>query len=391
MNKKLLCAALLAGLGVAQAASAQDATTQTASAQDATTQTYDNRWYVTSSVGADIQDSNRYTRNIPFVTLGFGRFISPLWSLDGELNYAIHPTFKGRNNINPANPNFYNVKGRDLNWNQEGISLDLRRHFIRDGRSWNPYLLGGIGYQRSQEEYDNFPNPNSPARNNHGNVAAKVGIGLQGDLGRVAIRTELAARFDANSHSHIQPNDSYFTDVLASIGVVIPLGAAPQAPVAPAPVAAPNCADMDDDGDGVNNCNDKCPGSQAGQTIGPDGCPVPVSIDLKGVNFDFDKSKLRPDAIVILNQAIDILKRYPQLKVEVAGHTDLCGSDAYNQKLSERRATAVYNYLTGNGIDAARLVGPTGYGESRPLEQTPQTLPACKSETNRRTELNVQN
>ena len=74
--------------------------------------------------------------------------------------------------------------------------------------------MGGIGYQRSQEEYDNFPNPNSPARNNHGNVAAKVGIGLQGDLGRVAIRTELAARFDANSHSHIQPNDSYFTDVL---------------------------------------------------------------------------------------------------------------------------------------------------------------------------------
>ena len=47
---------------------------------------------------------------------------------------------------------------------------------------------------------------------------------------------------------------------------------------------------MDDDGDGVNNCDDKCPGSQAGQTIGPDGCPVPVSIDLKGVNFDFDKS-----------------------------------------------------------------------------------------------------
>ena len=380
MNKKLLCAALLAGLGVAQAASAQDTTTQT----------YDNRFYVTGSVGYDFQDSNRFTKDIPFVTLGFGRFISPLWSLDGELNYAIHPTFKGRNNINPLNPN-PNASGNDLNWNQEGISLDLRRHFIRDGRSWNPYLLGGIGYQRSQEEYDNFPNPDSPARSNHGNVAAKVGIGLQGDLGRVKIRTELAARFDANSHSHIQPNDSYFTDVLASVGVVIPLGAEPMAAVAPAPVAAPNCADMDDDGDGVNNCNDKCPGSQAGQTIGPDGCPVPVSIDLKGVNFDFDKSKLRPDAIVILNQAIDILKRYPDLKVEVAGHTDLCGSDAYNQKLSERRAKAVYSYLTANGIDAARLVGPNGYGESRPLEQTPQTLPACKSETNRRTELNVQN
>jgi len=147
----------------------------------------------------------------------------------------------------------------------------------------------------------------------------------------------------------------------------------------------------DDDGDGVNNCDDKCPGSQAGQTIGPDGCPVPVSIDLKGVNFDFDKSTLRPDAVAILNEAIEILKRYPDLKVEVAGHTDSIGSDAYNQSLSERRAKAVYAYLTANGIDAGRLVGPVGYGESRPLVQTAQTKPDCMNETNRRTELNVQN
>ena len=137
---------------------------------------------------------------------------------------------------------------------------------------------------------------------------------------------------------------------------------------------------MDDDGDGVNNCDDKCPGSQAGQTIGPDGCPVPVSIDLKGVNFDFDKSTLRPDAVAILNEAIEILKRYPELKVEVAGHTDQCGKDAYNQGLSERRAQAVYDYLTSNGIDAARLIGPNGYGESRPLEDLGQDdVRACKS------------
>jgi OOP family OmpA-OmpF porin len=51
----------------------------------------------------------------------------------------------------------------------------------------------------------------------------------------------------------------------------------------------------------------------------------------------------------------------------------------------------VYDYLTSHGVDASRLAGPNGYGESRPLENTPQTLPACKSERNRRTELNVQN
>jgi OOP family OmpA-OmpF porin len=51
----------------------------------------------------------------------------------------------------------------------------------------------------------------------------------------------------------------------------------------------------------------------------------------------------------------------------------------------------VYDYLTSNGIDASRLTGPNGYGESRPLENLGDDFPGCKSETNRRTELNVQN
>jgi len=211
---------------------------------------------------------------------------------------------------------------------------------------------------------------------------------LERELGK-AIRGNV--RFDAGSRLLYSTDASMYQ--MEPVGVVIPLGPEPMAPVAPAPVA-PSCADMDDDGDGVNNCNDKCPGSQAGQTIGPDGCPVPVSIDLKGVNFDFDKATLRPDAVSILNEAIEILKRYPDLKVEVAGHTDSIGSDAYNQKLSERRAKTVYDYLTSNGVDAARLVGPTGYGESRPIAPNTNEDGSDNPEgraRNRRTELNVQN
>jgi OOP family OmpA-OmpF porin len=361
MNKKLLCAALLGGLGVAQAASAQ---------------TFDDRWYLTGDVGYNYQDNSRDTENAMFAAIGVGKFINQNWSLDGQLNWQ-----------NPKQNH-----SEDLWWSQYGVSLDLRRHFIAEGRTWNPYILMGLGYQRHEEEYVNFADPaNSPGERDGGNLAGKFGLGLQGDLGRVGLRTELAVRFDMDGDAlDAEGGDlgsDNFSDVLASVGVVIPLG--PE-PVAPTP-AAPSCSDMDSDGDGVNDCDDKCPGSQAGQTIGPDGCPVQVSIDLKGVNFDFDKSTLRPDAIAILNEAVDILKRYPDLRVEVAGHTDLCGTDAYNQSLSERRARAVYDYLTSNGIDAGRLVGPNGYGESRPLVQTPQTLPDCKNETNRRTELNVQN
>jgi len=361
MKIRLLSTALLAGLAFAQVAGAQE---------------FDDRWYVTGSAGMNIQDNDRGTRNAPFAGLGVGKFLNQDWSLDGELNYQ--------------NPN--NDANQDLNWSQYGVSLDLRRHFTAEGRNWAPYVLMGLGYQRSEEEFDAFPNPNSPGQREEGNLAAKVGVGIQSALAgkRVAVRTELAYRADFDDGSVSAPSEDWFGDLLASVGVVIPLGAPTVAAPPPAP-AAPSCADLDDDGDGVNNCDDKCPDSQAGQTIGPDGCPVPVSIDLKGVNFDFDKSNLRPDAVSILSEATEILKRYPELKVEVAGHTDQCGKDAYNQKLSERRATAVYDYLTSNGVDASRLQGPIGYGESRPLEDKGQAFPGCKSEINRRTELNVQN
>src|SRR5690606_26566690 len=253
-----------------------------------------------------------------------------------------------------------NCSGEDLRWSQYGISFDTRYHFASADRAWNPYLLAGLGYQREEVEYSNFPDPASPVRVEEGGVSGKLGVGMQGGSGRAKFRAELAYRastaMDDTAPAQVlddpPPNrddgPDWFGDVLASVGVVIPLGPEPTAPVAPAPVA-PSCAGMDGDGDGVNDCDDRCPGSQAGQTIGPDGCAVAVSIDLKGVNFDFDKSTLRPDAVSILNEAIEILKRYPELKVEVAGHTDSKGTDAYNQALSERRATAVYDYLTSNG------------------------------------------
>jgi len=360
MKIRLLSTAMLAGLAFSQVAGAQE---------------FDDRWYLTGTAGMNIQDNDRGTRNAPFGALGVGKFLNQNWSLDGELNYQ--------------NPN--NDANQDLNWSQYGVSLDLRRHFTAEGRNWAPYLLMGLGYQRSEEEFDAFPSVNSPGQREEGNLAAKVGVGIQSAIAgkRAAIRTELAYRADFDDGSISAPNEDWFGDILASVGVVIPLGA-PAVAAPPAPVA-PSCADLDDDGDGVNNCDDKCPDSQAGQTIGPDGCPVPVSIDLKGVNFDFDKATLRPDAVSILSEATEILKRYPELRVEVAGHTDQCGKDAYNQKLSERRATAVYDYLTSNGVDASRLQGPIGYGESRPLEDKGQAFPGCKSEINRRTELNVQN
>jgi OOP family OmpA-OmpF porin len=228
-------------------------------------------------------------------------------------------------------------------------------------------------------------NPNPTKRDTN----YKFGAGLQDDFtDRVGMRAEVERYRIDDAVGNKGDID------LASLGLVVRLGPAVETPIGPAPVPTSDCSTMDEDGDGVNNCDDKCPGSQAGQTIGPDGCPVPLTIDLKGVNFDFDKATLRPDGVVILDEAIAILGRYPQLRVEVAGHTDSIGSDQYNQDLSERRARTVYDYLTGHGIDAGRLMGPNGYGESRPI--APNTNPDGSDNPegrarNRRSELNVQN
>jgi outer membrane protein OmpA-like peptidoglycan-associated protein len=87
----------------------------------------------------------------------------------------------------------------------------------------------------------------------------------------------------------------------------------------------------------------------------------------KKVHFEFDKAVIRPISFRILDAVVDIMKQNPDIrKVQVEGHCDAKGSDAYNEKLSQRRANAVRDYLIAHGVEADRLVA-IGYGESRPV------------------------
>jgi len=92
--------------------------------------------------------------------------------------------------------------------------------------------------------------------------------------------------------------------------------------------------------------------------------PKPLAV-LKGPHFDFDKSSLRPTGKEKVAEVARHLKEHPDMRVSVEGHTDSVGTDAYNQKLSERRAKTVRDELVMDGVEASRIA-TVGYGESKP-------------------------
>ncbi len=381
MKKNLLGLALLSAVSLSQVAVAQE---------------YDNRWYLSGSAGVLVTDQDRQLTNAPLFGIGFGKRVSPNWAFDFEYNRA-DPSWEHDFVLGLEQALLVPVDPTDVKI--EALEATARYYFVKADRKWDPYLAFGLGYEQNSGSAiidDSFK-----IEFDDNGWLGRLGAGVQTHrMKRVDVRLEAGLRFAGEKDYSASISDGEggsedldiiegdsFLDYYATASLLVKLGNLP-VPVVAAPIT---CDTQDSDGDGVNDCNDKCPGSTAGQTIGADGCPVKLTIDLKGVNFDFDKATLRPDAIVILDEAVAVLAKYPELRFEVAGHTDLCGKDTYNQDLSQRRAQTVYDYLTSKGIDSARMVGPNGYGESRPLETTEQTSPACKNETNRRTELNVQN
>jgi len=123
--------------------------------------------------------------------------------------------------------------------------------------------------------------------------------------------------------------------------------------------------ELDSDGDGVTDSQDKCPDTPKGDRVDAVGCSFKEEIKLPGVAFETGKAELKPDSLAALEVAIATLKRYPELNVEVAGHTDSRGSDAFNLDLSGRRADTVLKYLQDAGVTNA--ITARGYGERQPV------------------------
>lgn len=361
MKRNTLFALIVLGLGGIGVAQAQDVSS----------------WYLAPRIGVDVPDDGRTTKTSLFSGLGLGTWVNPNFAMDFE--YGIN------------NAEFKSGSPRDGHqW--ESVQLDVAgRYFFGEiGSGWRPYVVGGVGALR-HKAYSGFLLGDSFYSKAGGwDPMATLGLGIQYNISdRLSFRGEIAARYDHDNNSlNSSLSDAYgfkrqssFTDGIATVGLTYSFGGA--AAPAPAPHAAAPSA----------------PPPAAPPAREQAAAPASVAIDLRGVEFKFDHprvgEKLEPslkaptaDSVAILDQAVDTLKRYPNVHVEVDGHTDGVGGDAYNQKLSERRAKGVYDYLTAHGVDASRLDGPKGFGKTQPID-TNDT--AAGRQRNRRTELKVEN
>ena len=208
----------------------------------------------------------------------------------------------------------------------ELTSLDAVYHFGAPDVGLRPYVSAGaahqsIGQATSGRDRSSFANLGAGLKYYFTqNVFAKAGVEAMYNI------------------------DQANTEWMGGVGVGLNFGGAQPAP-APAPVAV-------------------APVEEPAPVAEPVPEVVRVELDVK---FDFDKSKVKEESYADIQSLADFMNQNPQTSTTVEGHTDSVGTDAYNQKLSERRAAAVRDVLVNQyGVADAR-VSSVGYGESRPV------------------------
>ena len=368
----------LGTVGVMSVAHAQDTGTAEETTGSFANPSYSN-WYIVPRIGVVIPDSDRQVQSDPVAGLGVGFWVNPHFTIDIEAT--------------GDNADFKDSSLRaGKQWETLGLDVAGRWYFMDPSSQWRPYVMGGIGMWRHSAVSEELAQAGgecgclAPQKGSGWGPGATVGVGVLYNVSdRVALRGEIAARYYRDTASaqlaglagpglpHTY-GPKQWLDSMATIALVFNMGhpAPPPPPAAPPPPpAAPP----------------------------PPPPPQNVVIDLRGVNFKFDRPKkgehnigptLKPpasDSVAILDQAVDTLNRYPQVKIEIDGYTDSVGTDQYNQGLSERRANIVNQYLTSHGIDSSRITSVKGFGETNPID-TNET--AAGRQRNRRVEFKVE-
>ena len=315
-------------------------------------------WYVAPQVQGIFLDKSRKADDDAGFQASLGLVASPKWNIEFAYSTSNHNQAAGQK------------------LTLQGYQVAMQRVFYRDQRV-NPYFTVGLG------KFDINPSigPSS------GHLGATYGVGLVADIMKntltgtnLQFRGELLGRRTSGDQSSSNSPTDYIAGIglqynwggqkvqpkpLDSDGDGVPdsLDKCPGTP--PGAAVDANGCELDSDGDGVVDRLDKCPDTPKGDRVDMFGCSFKTEIKLPGVVFDTNSAELKSESYSILDGAAAVLKRYPELKVEVAGHTDGDGSAPYNLALSDRRAKTVMQYLKDKG--AANQLSAKGYGKRQPI------------------------
>jgi OOP family OmpA-OmpF porin len=290
-----------------------------------------------------------------FGGLSLGYNINKRWAAELEFRYT-------------------DTESEDQNPNQDieiwSVGMNALYHFNPDG-PFVPYVSAGFGVMYFDSGDLGTDDDYMMNWGVGGKYFFQDDLALRGDL-RHVVDFHSDRAYDQGSGDDVDHN------YLASIGLYWQFGG----PALPPPPPA------DSDGDGIPDIRDKCPDTPLGVMVDAVGCPpvekvvppppppkpvakkpapAPVTKEIITFNllFDFDKYQIKDEMIPILEQVKSILNEDPETAFMVMGHTCSMGSDEYNQRLSERRAASIKNWLVNSGIGEDRLES-IGYGEAQP-------------------------
>lgn len=328
----------------------------------------------------------KFKNNNPFGALSIATYISPSINMGVQGSYGNYG-FKSTNAL---------YTGKEFFGNKYDASMFVDYKFnngyiLSESAKLSPFISLGIGmagYNGDAGKINPFPL----------DLIVPVGAGIKYQISSsFAIQYKYLYNFtNHDEHDLIrmnEKNDKYGQQIL---GFVLSFGKKEKQ--ATPPIAKPTIiVEADSDGDGVPDHADLCPDTPRGVKVDKNGCPldkdgdgVPDYLDkcpeipgpasnkgcpeevtkmidfLERIQFEFDSQVIKVESFPLMDEAYKILKANPKYKLEIAGHTDNIGTEAYNQDLSERRARSVYNYLTIKGIEAER-VKYAGFGSTKPI------------------------
>lgn len=349
--KKSSCHNLLLSVAVAAAAMSS-----------ISAQSEEGRFYINPAIGYQEFDSERNLNG------------EMTWSLGGEYRFGDNWATELR--YFDTNPDFDGSNG-DVDVSQ--FYLDGLYYFAPQTQSLQPFALLGLG----RAEFDG------------GQLDKKETQGALGGGARYLLNDNWSLRGDVRA---IRGFDNSTWDSMVNFGVSYAFGSAAPAAVAvvdsdsdgdgvadsrdncpntiPGAMVDTNGCALDDDGDGVVNGLDRCLNTPQGYDVNKEGCMLvrseEVSFDLS-LRFAHDSAAVENYDDEQVQRVVTFMKDHSAATTVIEGHTDASGNEAYNVKLSQRRANAVEALLVEqNGVDASR-VSSVGYGEARPIADNDTT------------------